>query len=50
VDKPFHIHHLHATVLHQLGLDPERLTYFYGGVHQKLVGIEGAEPIREVLA
>jgi hypothetical protein len=50
VDKPFHVRHLHATVLHQLGLDPERLTYFYGGLHQKLVGVEGAEPIREVLA
>jgi hypothetical protein len=33
-----------------MGLDPERLTYFYGGLDQKLVGVEGAEPIREVMA
>jgi hypothetical protein len=25
VDKPFHVKHLHATILHQLGLDPNRL-------------------------
>jgi hypothetical protein len=50
VEKPFHVKHLHATILHQMGIDPERLTYFYGGLDQKLVGVEGAEPIREVLA
>ena len=33
----------------QMGLDPNRLTYFYGGLNQKLVGVEGAEPIREVI-
>jgi hypothetical protein len=32
-----------------MGLDPERLTYFYGGLDQKLVGVEGAEPIKEIL-
>ena len=28
---------------------PTRLTYFYGGLDQKLVGVEGAEPIRKVM-
>ncbi len=50
VEKPFHVRRLHATILHQLGLDPNRLTYFYGGLDQKLVGVEGAEPIHDVLA
>jgi hypothetical protein len=50
VEKPFHVKHLHATMLHQLGLDPDRLTYFYGGLDQKLVGVEGAEPIREIMS
>jgi hypothetical protein len=49
VEKPFHVKHLHATILHQLGLDPDRLTYFYGGLDQKLVGVEGAEPIRDLM-
>ena len=50
VEKPFHVKHLHATILHQLGIDPERLTYFYAGLDQKLVGVEGAEPIREIMS
>lgn len=49
VEHPFHVKHLHATVLSLLGLEPERLTYFYGGLDQKLVGVEGAEPIHEVM-
>jgi hypothetical protein len=50
VEKPFHVKHLHATILHQLGLDPNRLGYFYAGLNQRLVGTEGAQPIRELLA
>jgi hypothetical protein len=49
VEDRFHVKRLHATVLHQLGLDPNRLSYFYNGLDQKLVGVEGAEPIREVI-
>jgi hypothetical protein len=49
VEKPFHVKHLHATILHQMGLDPDRLTYFYSGLDQKLVGVEGAEPIKEII-
>jgi hypothetical protein len=49
VSNRFHVKHLHATVLHQMGLDPNRLTYFYGGLDQKLVGVEGAEPIRQII-
>jgi uncharacterized protein (DUF1501 family) len=49
VEKPYHVRNLHATILHQLGLDPNRLTYFYGGLDQRLVGVTGAEPIKEVI-
>jgi Protein of unknown function (DUF1501) len=45
----FHVNRLHATILHQLGLDPNGLSYFYGGLHQKLVGVEGAEPIHQII-
>jgi hypothetical protein len=48
VEKPFHVKHLHATILQQLGIDPNRLTYFYSGLDQKLVGVERVEPIREL--
>jgi hypothetical protein len=50
VEKRTHVRQLHATILHQLGLDPNRLSFFYGGLDQRLVGVEGAEPIREILA
>jgi hypothetical protein len=50
VQDRFHVKHLHATILHQLGLDPNRLAFFYNGLDQRLVGVEGAEPIRQVLA
>jgi hypothetical protein len=46
----FHVKHLHATILHQLGVDPNRLSYFYNGLDQRLVGVEGVEPIRQIIA
>jgi len=49
VEHPLHVKHLHATILQQLGLDPNRLTYFHGGLDHKLVGVEGAMPIWEVI-
>jgi hypothetical protein len=49
VEKPLPVRRLHATVLHQLGIDPDRLTYFYNGLDQKLVGVEGAEPIKDII-
>jgi hypothetical protein len=50
VDKPFHVKRLHATVLQQLGLDPNTLSYFFHGLDQKLVGVEPVEPIGEIIA
>jgi len=44
------VKNLHATVLQQMGLDPNHLSYFYGGLDQKLVGVEGADPIQELIA
>jgi hypothetical protein len=50
VENRLEVKHLHATILHQLGFDPNQLSYFYNGLDQKLVGVEGAEPIREIIA
>ena len=50
VENPLHVKHLHATVLHQLGMDPNDLSYFFGGLDQKLVGVEEVEPIHEIIA
>ena len=49
-ENPLHVKNLHATILHQLGLDPNHLTYFYSGLDQKLVGVEEVAPIAEIIA
>ena len=49
VTNRFHVRNLHATVLQQMGLDPNRLSFFYGGLNQRLVGVEGAEPIHQIM-
>jgi hypothetical protein len=49
VDRPYHVKHLHATILQQMGIDPNRLTYFHAGLDQKLVGVEETEPIQELI-
>jgi hypothetical protein len=50
VENRLHVKHLHATILHQLGLDPNRLSYFFGGLDHKLVGVQGAAPIHGILS
>jgi hypothetical protein len=49
VERRLHVRNLHATILHQLGFDANELTYFYAGLERKLVGVEGAMPIKELL-
>ncbi len=49
IEDRVHVHDLHATILQQLGLDPNALSYFYAGLDQKLVGVEGAEPIHQIV-
>lgn len=49
VDKPVHIHDLHATLLHQLGLDHTRLTYRYSGRDFRLTDVAG-EVIKGIIA
>jgi hypothetical protein len=41
VDNPVHLHDLHATILHLLGLDHEKLTYRYGGRDFRLTDVHG---------
>jgi len=50
VQDRHHIRDLHATILHLMGLDHRKLTYFYSGLNQKLTGVLDAEIIRGILA
>lgn len=51
VRDPVHIRDINATILHQMGIDHNRLTYNFQGLDQKLVGTEApAYPVKAVLA
>ena len=41
VRDPVHVHDLHATLLHQLGFDHERLTYRFQGRDFRLTDVHG---------
>jgi hypothetical protein len=49
-ENPVTAHDLHATILHCMGIDHERLTYRSRGLDFKLTGVEAARPIADVLA
>jgi hypothetical protein len=45
-----HVRDLHATILHQLGLDHTKLTYKFQGLEQKLTGVEPARVVTEIIS
>ena len=49
VENKVHVHDLHATILHLLGLDHKRLTYPFSGRDMRLTDVAG-EVVRGVLA
>jgi hypothetical protein len=49
VEKIVHIHDLHATILHLMGLDHTRLTYRHGGRDYRLTDVYG-RVVKEILA
>lgn len=49
VENQVDIHDVHATILHQLGVDHQRLTYRHGGRDQRLTDVHG-RVVKEILA
>ncbi len=49
VEKPVHVHDLHATILHLLGIDHTKLTYRYSGRDFRLTDVSG-EVLHEIIA
>ena len=49
VSNPLNIHDIHATILHQMGLDHEKLTYRHGGRDWRLTDVHG-HVVKAVLA
>jgi hypothetical protein len=50
VKDPVHVRDLHATMLHLLGLDHERLNFPHQGLDQKLTGVEPSRVVKEIIA
>jgi hypothetical protein len=49
VDDRFHVRNQHATILRQMGLDPNRLSYFYSGLDQRLSDIPASFGLSTIL-
>jgi Protein of unknown function (DUF1501) len=49
VEDPVHVRDLNATILHQLGIDHERLTFPFRGLDQRLTGVEETNVIKEIM-
>lgn len=49
VEKPVDVNDVNATILHCLGIDPERLTFKFQGLEQRLIGVEGAKPVMDLI-
>jgi arylsulfatase A-like enzyme len=49
IEKPMHVHDLHATLLHLMGIEHERLTYRYQGRDFRLTDVHG-HIVRDILA
>ena len=44
-----HVRDLHATILHQLGFDHERLSVKFQGLDQRLTGVEEAHVVKKII-
>ena len=49
VERPVHVHDFHATILHLMGFDHERLTYRHAGRDYRLTDVSGSA-VKELLA
>ncbi|MFT5127542.1 MAG: hypothetical protein ACI8W8_001145 [Rhodothermales bacterium] len=49
-ENPVHVRDLHATMLHLLGIDHQRLSFPFQGLDQRLTGVEPSRVVREILS
>ncbi|HEY0072725.1 MAG TPA: DUF1501 domain-containing protein [Abditibacteriaceae bacterium] len=49
IENKVHVHDLHATILHLMGIDHEKLTYHYGGRNYRLTDVSG-HVVKPILA
>ena len=49
IEEVVNVHDLHATMLHQFGIDHDAFRYKFQGLDAKLTGVEGARVIHQIL-
>jgi len=50
VENPVHVRDLHATMLHLLGVDHQKLIFPFQGLDQKLTGVEKSRVVKEIIS
>ncbi len=50
VENPVHVNDFNATILNQLGIDHQRLTFPFLGLEQRLTGVEGAKVVKGIVS
>lgn len=49
VERPIHVHEIQATILHQLGIDNNKLAFNFQGLNYRLTGVEEHHPVPELI-
>ena len=49
-EDPVNVHDLHATILRQMGIDHQRLSFRFRGLDFRLTGVEDQHPVKKLLA
>lgn len=50
VEAPVNVNDVNATILYCLGIQPDKFTFKFQGLDQRLIGVEGAQPVKALLA
>lgn len=50
VQDPVNVNDVNATILYCLGIQPDKFTFKFQGLDQRLIGVEGAQPVKALLA
>lgn len=50
VENPVSVHDVHATLLHQLGIDHSRFSYQFQGLDSRLTGVEPAHVVHDLVS
>ena len=48
-ESPVDVHDFHATILHLLGIDHTRLTYYHNGIQRRLTNVHG-QVLQQILS